>query len=212
MSKEALTLHPAGHYKRPYSLNHLAAMIEKRYKLYGDLRDLETAISLTRDALSLMPAGHPGHPTLLNGLSHSLLELHQRHMDLGDQNHQQYLEEIQVHITKALQDPYASVEKRLKMACDWARHVGTDPKFRLSLHSRSSILLQQYVIINPKILEQQWRLAYVRELTCIGAADVFQLASGDEDVELAVVMVEHGRSLLLGALQRYRSSVTTFKK
>jgi hypothetical protein len=59
LSREALSLRPAGHPRRSISCNNLASLLQTLFDQTGQVALLAEAIDLHREALSLHPAGHP---------------------------------------------------------------------------------------------------------------------------------------------------------
>ena len=69
LDREALSLHPPGHRRRPSSLSDLAGDLFSRYKNLGGMDDLNEAIVLGREALSFHPPGHPDRSKSLSNLA-----------------------------------------------------------------------------------------------------------------------------------------------
>ncbi len=212
--RESLSLRPHGHPERALSLNNLANTLMTRYEVLKDLWDLETSIVLLREALSLCPSGHSRRTMTLTNLALALRLKYERPLPSQDpiHDHEHEIEEMQQYVTEAVQDRCASVLLRLTVARHWAHEALTPSAFRLSMHAHSLTLLQQLLVVNPDIVEQQSKLldssSDLGKLASQAAAEA--ITAGD--LELAVVMLDQGRSLLLNTLQRYRFPVDRLRK
>ncbi len=201
LHREALSIQPKGHPELSATLGYLGDSLRSRYDRLEASKDLEEAVSSYQEALSLRPPGHPGRSKSLNDLATALKARSISGLSL---NKLQDTQDTQKLILEATEDSFSSLSHRFKMAASWARDSSLDVSFRLKLHDRSLLLLQQLVIANPDISKQQSNilaLPLVRDLACNAATD--GIIAGN--LEHAVSMLDQGRSLLFGALQRYRT-------
>lgn len=177
-----------------------------RYKLSRVLADIEKAILLQKEAVLLYRPGNPGRSEALGELAEALRSRYEHSSRSWLKMFQLEFDrkEIQDCIEKAVTDSLSSSQFRFTLASYWARQVSTDISFRLSMHAHSLLLLQQLLIVHPDLSRQQSRLLAIPnllELASRAAADAIDAG----EVELAAIMLDQGRSVLLGALQRYRS-------
>jgi hypothetical protein len=67
--REALSLRPPGHLKRPSACGVLAATLQSRFEQGGQLSSLEEAVELLNEQLPVQPIGHPDLPNTLGTMA-----------------------------------------------------------------------------------------------------------------------------------------------
>ncbi|KIJ95338.1 hypothetical protein K443DRAFT_330790 [Laccaria amethystina LaAM-08-1] len=78
--REALTLIPLDHPRRPSFLSGFAAAVHARFTQFEEMEDLEEVVTLSQQALSLHPPDHPERPIYLYNLATAV---HTRFRQLG---------------------------------------------------------------------------------------------------------------------------------
>jgi tetratricopeptide (TPR) repeat protein len=196
--REVLQLSPHSNPNRSISLNSLAMSLQSRYEGSGISEDLEESIVLHQEALSLQPHGHPDRASTLQCLARTMASMHGPNV----RSHA-YGFDIQQMALEAVDYSYASTTDRLAFAQEWADSTSMDVKFRVEMHRKSMLLLQQMLVINPDLAQQQSTLSKLsRRVSAPHAAETAILAS---DIKEVVTLLDLGRSVFLSTFQRYRT-------
>lgn len=196
---EALILHPPGHPDRSKCFLDLAGFLQTRYADFGETHDIEEAVLLCKAALSLHSVGDPNRAIHSASLARTLFFKYRRLGKLCD------LQEGQVYALAAVQDQFHPLWSRLHIMHSWINGPCTQ-EFRLEIHRLEISLLQQLLVVNPDIAKQEDSLYYMTSRGQLpGRSARSALENGD--VQLAIVLSEQCRSMLMSNLQRFRPPV-----
>jgi CHAT domain-containing protein len=196
--REALQLQPCGNLHRSMSLNNLAVALGSRYNRYGAMSDLEESIALHREGLLLRPEGHPDRATSLHLLAQSLAHTQGPGLRSGS-----VISEIQRLVLEAIDYRSASAAVRLQMGLQWVSSANVDINFRLQVHKKSLLLVQQMLLINPDLHQQQSKISMLGLHASAADAAASALLTGD--TKAGISLLDLGRSIILSTLQRYRT-------
>ncbi|KAF9456412.1 TPR-like protein [Collybia nuda] len=196
---QALNLRPPGHPNRPTSLYNLATALHMRYKKLGKLENLEKAIACLRESLDLHPPDHPMRVAYLNNLA---ISFEARYMLLGETKDLiltvACCEQAACHETSSLPD-------RLIAAKHWAIKAHTYGfGSAISAYSLALDLQQQHLALLPSITSQQKLV----EKSSWLALDAASCAISNGMPEMAVQLLEQGRSILWSKIEGYSHSLT----
>ncbi|KAJ7164805.1 CHAT domain-containing protein [Mycena crocata] len=202
--REALEICPAP--ERNMYLINFGTTLLSRFLIAGDESDVDEAIQYLQEAETSLPSNDPLHVLSLFNLGtaswHKYEVVSARTPDAG----RTLLARAVTLLESAAHLPYASIKSRFEAALQWSlvSHSRLHPT-TIQAYSCALDLLQKWVIVNPEIDVQQRFLAteQSRSLACDGAAAA--IASGD--LEAAVELLEHGRTILWSRLQGYRQSL-----
>ncbi|KAK7021242.1 CHAT domain-containing protein [Favolaschia claudopus] len=200
--REALTLYQSPHPDRNMCLMNLGTACLSRFIYVNDEQALDEALERLEEATGNTPADEP-----LQALCK---------FNLGTASWYKYQlspNTDQIHYAKALtllEDatflPFPSVKTRFEAAMQWSlvlhkyRHPSTLKAYRCSLN-----LLEQWMIINSEVEAQHRFLAteQSQSVACDGAAAAIDIG----DLESAIELLDHGRTVLWSRLQGYRQSL-----
>jgi tetratricopeptide (TPR) repeat protein/CHAT domain-containing protein len=198
LHREALELRPHGHPSRSISLSNLAGSLRIQCEQSSTPGDLEEVITFYQEALQLQPHGHPNRSLSLHHIAQSMTAMHRPNNQSETVSY-----EIQQLALEAVDYNYTSVEARLEFALYWTKDFGMDIDFRLQMHKKSLLLLQQMLLINPDFTHQQLKLSELSRRVSAASAAATAIQVGN--VKEAVGLLDLGRSVFLSTLQRYRT-------
>ncbi len=196
-SREALSLLPESHHLVPQILATLGAALFVRSLSLGGMEDLDESTACLQKALSRLPKGNFYRAGILHCLALSLSE--PRSITRSGP------EEIEKLVLDSIRNPLASLVIRFRIASGWTRFT-TDDAFRLRLYGDSLDLLQQVLLVNPGLEAQHRRLltpgpgSHPRL-----ASDAAAAAISANKLELAISMLEQGRTLILSNRHQHRT-------
>jgi CHAT domain-containing protein/tetratricopeptide (TPR) repeat protein len=206
---ESLALRPSPDPYRSHSLNAIGAALMTRYNARKEMQDLDEAIRYYREATLCCPPGHPDRAAVLAclALCHELRFKAATSAEVSELA----LAEMQKYAKAAAEDLAAPVSQRYEISALWALKKYMPASFRLEMHVNSLALLQRLLAVSYDVDQQELKLAntpYAKGLSSEAAA----LAITEGQTELAVSLLDHGRSLVLSALQRYKNPLDDLRK
>ncbi|KAJ7037796.1 CHAT domain-containing protein [Mycena alexandri] len=193
---------PQAHAARSmYRLNFGTTLLS-RFIIVGDESDLDEALLHLEDAAAKLPPTDPLHALSQFNLGAALWYKYQvaEPPDSG-----RYVRVLAL-LESATRLPHSSVKSRFEAALQWTvasryqQHPST-----IRAYSCSLSLLEKWMIVNPQVEAQHRFLAtdQSRYLACDGASAAIERG----DLEAAVELLEHGRTVLWSRLQGYRQSL-----
>lgn len=206
--REALSCGPNGHVGRGLTLSNLSAALEARYRQTADLTGLTESIEYGREALSLCPIGRLDRGLTLSNLSVALNSRYNRTGDIAD------ITESITSLKEAATDSLPPLAARLSAAryrVSIARI--NNPASLADAYSFSLALLDRSVLLARNIHDRHARLTRLTALTSkrpeidIGniAVDAASWAIDTHDLEVAVQLLEQGKSMTFNQLGYYRT-------
>jgi tetratricopeptide (TPR) repeat protein len=202
--EEARHLWPSGSPGKTRTLYLLAScMLAKYQRVTTDVALLDNAIEIHNEALETMHLGHLTRAATFHSLA-LLLHTKVRSNGTNSPATKKDLDQIMQLARNAVNDPAISPV----YAFIWARHWATasldDPQFTAEMHVLSLDFLEQRLLVHPDLVKQQDKLISTADMKNVPSEIAAQLFSQGL-VELAVEILDRGRSLLFGILQRYRT-------
>ncbi|KAF9463823.1 CHAT domain-containing protein [Collybia nuda] len=195
--EQALHLCAPGHPQRSMSLNNLANALQTRYEQLGRMEDLENTLICLEQTMLLRPPGHPFRTSVLNNLGYIL---YTKYNKLGD------VEYLQSAINYHKQAAYADshIPQQLVGAKQWARIAHQHQLGSSTLAYPLALdLLQQNLVLLPSLTSQQ----ILVEKSSYLSLDAAACAIGNGTPEIAVQLLEQGRSILWSKIQGYRQPI-----
>lgn len=202
--EEALQLEPPGHSIRSATLGNLADALQARPDLSEDRADLDTAIKYHEEALQLCPPGDPTRASRFRNLANAMSKRFDQTRSTADVDAAiGYHQELCIH-------DRGNLELRLCSSLSW---------IRLAQHSGHPSLLHAFttaleLLDTLVMMSSSLDLRRSRILDGKPYSDVQSLASDAAAVALdqgrprrAVELLEQGRGILLGQLDRYRTAI-----
>ncbi len=201
LQKEGLSRCPVEHAHRPAAHLNLANLILSRGN--DELRDTDVSIHHYKKALSQSPPRHPYRGIILTNLANAL----KKKFRTSPAPSTPILLEIQEYVLEAVGDPFLKASSRFKIAQRWANDDCMAQSFRLDMHSRGLDIVKQLLLYNPSLSGRQTDVHRNQEIRD-WASNAAGYAIETGNLEKAIVWLDQGRSLLLGALKKNRSSLT----
>ncbi|KAK7048035.1 CHAT domain-containing protein [Favolaschia claudopus] len=197
--REALTLYHSPHPDRNMCLMNLGTACLSRFIYVNDEQALDEALERLEEAAENTPADEPLQALCKFNLGTASWYKYQ----LSPNTDQIYYAKALTMLENATFLPFASVKTRFEAAMQWTvvshkhRHPSTLKAYRCSLN-----LLEQWMILNSEVEAQHRFLAteQSQSVTCDGAAAAIDIG----DLESAIELLEHGRTVLWSRLQGYR--------
>jgi CHAT domain-containing protein len=190
VGQQAVEATPPGHPNLPGRLSNLGGALQTRFGRTGSLDDLNQAITVGQQAVDTTPPDHPNLPRRLSVLAATLLSRYERTRDARDQS------EAEDHLGRAARmapRPSSVVEETMD-----AWHDGRDLACRgkaseaLGPMERAIGLLRQAALSRVDVKHAREMVEPFQGL----ARDAAAVALANNQVELAVEWLEHGRVLL----------------
>jgi tetratricopeptide (TPR) repeat protein len=203
--RRAIELTPLGHSDLPSMLNNLANSLNSRFARYGEDGDLDQAIANYRQAIELTPVGHSDLPSRLNNLANSLNSRFARYGEDADLN--------------AAISEYARGSEITSGVTYWRfqcatrgaalAHSSGHLAEALKAYSIAASILPQLVWFGQSVTSRQRRL---RSKPTNLASDAAACAISLGDLERAVELLDHGRSIFWSQAMDVRTDLNELKK
>ncbi|KAJ7175283.1 CHAT domain-containing protein [Mycena filopes] len=194
---------PQAHAARSlYRLNFGTALLS-RFIITRDEADLDEALVHLEDAAATLPPNVPLHALSQFNLGTALWYKYEVARPADADRYARVLTLLQ----NATRLPFSSVKSRFEAALQWSgasrskQHPSTIQAYSCSLR-----LLEKWMIVNPEVEAQHRFLAADQSrytIACDGASAAIDFG----DLESAVELLEHGRTVLWSRLQGYRQSM-----
>ncbi|KAF9463817.1 TPR-like protein [Collybia nuda] len=193
--EEALTLSPYSHPNRSNSLNNLALVLQIKYKQLMEIQYLEKAITLHEQALDSCPPNSPERSMFLYNLGWIF---YTKYIALGKTED---LEQSLTYYKQAAFSINSSLLHRFIAAKQWA-HISQwyNISSALPAYTLALDLQQQHLALLPSLVSQQGLIEKSSQLSVDAAA----CALSTSTPEVAVELLEQGRSILWSKIQGYR--------
>ncbi|KAJ7719928.1 CHAT domain-containing protein [Mycena metata] len=184
-----------------YRLN-FGTTLQSRFLIVGNEDDLDAALLHLEDAEDKLQPADPLHAISQFNLGTTLWF---KYRVAKSPDSEQYARALAL-LESATRLPHSSVKSRFEAALQWTaasryqQHPST-----IRAYSCALSLLEKWMIVNPEVEAQHRFLAtdQSRYLACDGASAAIERG----DLEAAVELLEHGRTVLWSRLQGYRQSL-----
>jgi hypothetical protein len=198
--QRAVAAAPPGHPSLGMYFSSLGNSLLARFELVGHEVDLDAAIDAERQAVALIPPGHPNVAVCLHSLARSLWFRFQRNRGGAD------LENALDCWRSASQQPTATPHVRLTAATSWGRAAAGADRIKEATEGFAAAV-QLLPTVAWHGLDRATRANQLQQWTGL-AADAAACAALDGRPELAVELLEEGRSVLWTQALNMRNDLT----
>jgi tetratricopeptide (TPR) repeat protein len=202
--RQAIELTPLGHIALPLWLNNLALSLKSRFARYGEDTDLEHAITNYRRVIELTPVGHSDLTRRLNGLADSLAS---RFVCYGEDAD---LDAAISGYAKGSEVTSGVTYGRFQCAVSGATLAHSSGRLTeaLKAYNIAASILPQLVWFGQSVASRQQLL---RSRPANLASDAAACAISLGDLERAVELLDHGRSIFWSQAMDIRTDLTDLK-